>query len=111
MNIPITQVYGGQHLFLTYEEHIDYAHIILSDVAGIPHINDRSSIDEGEMIQHYNSSRNLLQVYGSKNQAIFAAKILSLQQPALVKAIKKMGADKRGTYSARNLVDELQVRR
>ena len=51
------------------------------------------------------------QVRGLKNLAIYAAKILSLQNPELRENLKRIADDKYGTYQKRNLIDEIKSRR
>ncbi|MCX6707094.1 MAG: hypothetical protein NT001_03055 [Candidatus Woesearchaeota archaeon] len=50
-----------------------------------------------------------VQVYGLQNLAVFAAKILSLNNPELMQKIKGLAADKRRTYEERDIVEELDM--
>ncbi|MFH1473510.1 MAG: hypothetical protein ABIE55_01315 [Candidatus Aenigmatarchaeota archaeon] len=53
---------------------------------------------------------NTVQVRGLKNLEIYAAKILSLNDPEMREAIKKIGENKRKDYNVRSIIDEIFTR-
>jgi hypothetical protein len=81
---------NGKNIFIWSDHHEKYEKELFFD--GL-----ESAIERKEM----------LQVRGAENLAIYAAKIISLQRPELIPKLKEIAQKKRASYEHRDLIKEL----